>query len=115
MRVVDPATAGDPAAEGPAVTPAAATGVPVRGESPDGAQWPRMNDFFSQEAQQSGHHPYVHPAAAADALSIPRSQADRMFLYAETNGVLGPQQTDGSRRLLAGDRLPAPTHGGTRA
>src|SRR6478736_2253741 len=36
----------------------------------------------------------------AQALGIPRSQADRMFLVAETQGVLGPQQVDGSRRLL---------------
>ena len=110
----EPSTAADPGAEAPAVTTAAATGAPVRAESPDGVQWPRMNEYLSRAADESPRHPYVHPAAAADALSIPRSQADRMFLYAETNGVLGPQQTDGSRRLLINDRLPAPSRGGTR-
>ena len=95
------------------MTPAAATGAPASGESPDAAQWPRMNELFSREAQES-RHPTVHPAAAATALSIPRSQADRMFLYAETQGRLGPQQMDGSRRILINDRLPAPTPGGTR-
>ena len=72
-----------------------------------------MNELFNREAQES-RHPTVHPAAAATALSIPRSQADRMFLYAETQGRLGPQQMDGSRRILINDRLPAPTPGGTR-
>ena len=51
---------------------------------------------------------------AADALSIPRSQADRMFLHAETQGRLGPQQVDGSRRVLLNDRLPTPSNGGPR-
>ncbi len=110
----EPSAAADPGAEVPAVTPAAATGAPLRGESPDGAQWPRMNEYLNRAADESPRHPYVHPAAAADALSIPRSQADRMFLYAETNGVLGPQQSDGSRQLLINDRLPTSTQGGTR-
>jgi hypothetical protein len=94
-------------------TPAAATGSPT-GESPDAVQQPRMDEFFASAAERSrNHHPYVHPATAADALSIPRSQADRMFLYAESRGVLGPQQADGSRRLLVSDRRPGPINGGS--
>ncbi|MGS0686519.1 hypothetical protein ACVBEQ_15465 [Nakamurella sp. GG22] len=108
-----PAVESAPSPDSGSVTPAAAIGTPASGESPDAAQWPRMNELFSQEAQES-RHPTVHPAAAATALSIPRSQADRMFLYAETQGRLGPQQVDGSRRILINDRLPAPTSGGTR-
>ena len=96
------------------MTPAAATGAPVSGESPDAAQWPRMNEFIGRTADESRHHPFVHPAATADALSIPKSQADRMFLYAETQGRLGPQQVDGSRRVLLNDRLPTPHNGGPR-
>jgi hypothetical protein len=107
------AGAGDSGAEAPALTPAAATGLPARVESPDAVQQPRLDEFFNRAADET-RHPYVHPAMAADALSIPRSQADRMFLYAETTGVLGPQQTDGSRRLLTNDRLPASSQGGTR-
>ncbi|WP_420119911.1 hypothetical protein [Nakamurella sp.] len=99
-------------------SPAAATGSPVSGESPDGVQWPRMNEYLGRQAQEGGHHPLVHPAGAAQALSIPRSQADRMFLVAETQGVLGPQQVDGSRRLLTtsppSTPILTPTGGGSR-
>ena len=99
-------------------SPAAATGSPV-GESPDAVQWPRMQEHFNQQAQAGGHHPTVHPAGAAQALAIPRSQAERMFLVAETQGLLGPQQVDGSRRLLtttpSSTPILTPTPGGTRA
>jgi len=99
-------------------SPAPATGSPVTGESPDGVQWPRMTEYFNREAQEGGHHPLVHPAGAAQALSIPRSQADRIFLVAETQGVLGPQQVDGSRRLLTtsppSTPILTPTSGGSR-
>ncbi|ACV76862.1 hypothetical protein [Nakamurella multipartita] len=99
-------------------SPAAATGSPV-GESPDAVQWPRLQEHFNQVAQQGGHHPSVHPAGAAQTLGIPRSQAERMFLVAETQGLLGPQQVDGSRRLLtttpASTPILTPTPGGSRA
>ncbi|WP_420120923.1 hypothetical protein [Nakamurella sp.] len=99
-------------------SPAAATGSPV-GESPDGVQWPRMREHFNQQSQAGGHHPTVHPAGAAQALAIPQSQAERMFLVAETQGLLGPQQVDGSRRLLttspSSTPILTPTPGGTRA
>ncbi len=99
---------------GPSAT--AATGAPVAGESPDGVQWPRMNEYLNREAQEGGDHPLVHPAGAAQALAIPRSQADRMFLVAETQGVLSPQQVDGSRRLLTTSPPSTPilTAGGSR-
>jgi len=112
-RIDDPATSGS-GVEPAGPSPAAATGSPVTGESPDGVQWPRMNEYFNQQAREGGHHPLVHPAGAAQALSIPRSQTDRMFLVAETQGVLGPQQFDGSRRLLINDRMPTPMPGGPR-
>jgi len=96
------------------VTPAAAVGAPVSGESPDAVQWPRMDEYFDRAADGQ-RTPVVHPAGAAQALSIPQSQAERMFFYAETQGRLGPQQTDGSRRLLINDRTPAPIPGGNRA
>ena len=86
----------------------------MAGESPDGVQWPRMTEYLGRQSQEGGHHPLVHPAGAAQALSIPRSQADRIFLVAETQGVLGPQQVDGSRRLLINDRMPTPMPGGSR-
>ena len=42
-----------------------------------------------------------------------------MFLVAETQGLLGPQQVDGSRRLLtstaASTPILTPTPGGSRA
>ena len=99
-------------------SPAAATGSPM-GESPDAVQWPRLQEHFNQVAEQGVHHPSVHPAGAAQALAIPRSQAERMFLVAETQGLLGPQQVDGSRRLLttspASTPILTPTPGGTRA
>jgi hypothetical protein len=112
----------DASASGGAVEPAgpstASTGSPVVGESPDGVQWPRMTEYLSRQAQEGGHHPVVHSAGAAQALSIPRSQADRMFLVAETLGVLGPQQVDGSRRLLTtsppSTPILTPTPGGSR-
>lgn len=96
------------------LSPAAATGAPVSGESPDAVQWPRMNEYFNAQADGQ-RDPLVRPAGAAQALSIPQSQAERMFFYAETQGRLGPQQLDGSRRLLPNDRMPAPTPGGTPA
>jgi hypothetical protein len=108
-----PTPAGDVEPAAPIPTPAASTGSPSA-ESPDAVQWPRMHEHFNRQAQESGHRPFVHPTDAAQALSIPRSQADRMFLVAETQGLLGPQQVDGSRRLLVNDRLPAPMPGGTR-
>jgi len=76
-----------------------------------------MTEYLGRQAQEGGHHPLVHPAGAAQALSIPRSQADRMFLVAETQGVLGPQQVDGSRRLTntpASTPILTPTAGGSR-
>lgn len=96
------------------VTPTTAVGAPVSGESPDAVQWPRMDEYFNRAADGQ-RTPVVHPAGAAQALSIPQSQAERMFYCAETQGRLGPQQTDGSRRLLINDRVPAPIPGGNRA
>ncbi len=110
-----PAAPGDVEPVGP--SPAAATGSPV-GESPDAVQWPRLQEHFNQQAQAGGHHPSVHPADAAQALAIPRSQAERMFLVAETQGLLGPQQVDGSRRLLttspSSTPILTPTPGGSQ-
>jgi len=103
-----------PSADVGPVTPAAATGAPASGESPDTVQWPRMDEYFSREADGQ-RNPVVHPAGAAQALSIPQSQAERMFFYAEAQGRLGPQQFDGSRRLLINDRLPTPNPGGAAA
>jgi hypothetical protein len=57
-----------------------------------------MQAHFDQQSQAGGHHPLVHPAGAAQALSIPKSQAERMFLVAETQGLLGAQQIDGAGR-----------------
>jgi hypothetical protein len=111
-----PTPAGEVEPVGP--TPAAATGSPA-GESPDAVQWPRLQEHFNQQAQADGHHPSVHPAGAAQALAIPRSQAERMLLVAETQGLLGPQQVDGSRRLLttnpSSTPILTPIPGGSRA
>jgi hypothetical protein len=80
------------------------------GELPDAEVQPAMDAYVSNTANQS-RSAVVSPIAAATQLDIPHSQADRMFMNYETQGVLGPQQQDGARRVLA---APATVDGGVR-
>jgi len=66
-------------------------------EAPDRQVQPPMDAYLTQAAQTRS---VVTPAAAATALGVPHTQADRMFLQYETQGVLGPQQPGGARRVL---------------
>ena len=63
-----------------------------------------MDAYLARAAQ---HRPVVTSAAAATELGVPYTQADRMFLQYEAQGVLGPQEPDGARRVLT-----SPTNNG---
>ncbi len=69
-------------------------------ERSDGQMQPAMDAFVAQAASGSKTS-VVTPSAAASHLGVPPTQADRMFMHYEAQGVLGPQEQGGSRRILA--------------
>ena len=79
-------------------SPAAAGSVsPAGPEAPDDQVQPAMDAYVTEAGQQRTGT--VNPSAAAAHLGVPLTQADRMFMTYEAQGVLGPQQQDSSRRV----------------
>ena len=70
-----------------------------------------MDAFVSEAIARRPRSPMVTPTAASAQLGVPRTQAERMFVSYEAQGVLGPQQHDGARRVLT---APSTVDGGVR-
>ena len=102
----------DPSAGAGPPSPAAAAGSasPAGPEAPDDQVQPAMDAYVTEAGQQRAGT--VNPSAAAAHLGVPLTQADRMFMTYEAQGVLGPQQQDGSRRVHS---LPSTVDRGVRA
>jgi len=106
---------GSTPADGAPASPSAAGGAQAgpgdNAESPDDQVQPSMDAFVAEAMARRPRSPMVTPTAASAQLGVPRTQAERMFVSYEAQGVLGPQQHDGARRVLT---APSTVDGGVR-